>query len=357
MSFVLGDRAVQTSTTTGTGTFNLDAPATGLRSFVTEVGSGNTTAFLIVDALGNWEINTGTVTSGSPDTITRTNPPIKSSNANALVNFPAGSKTVACVPVASLFPYFAAVPSYADNQVMQRVSGAWAVRTPQQLLYTLGINFTFKDIAVGATVNLASSDDIGVNITGAGPVTITSFGTQAKALRFVRFNATGNTVQNNANIILRPGANRTPSAGDIMLLFSDGSGIWNEMDFWPADPEDGNFHIVSHSFHYPGLVESISGTANKMLRHYVNIPTGYQARLVGCRYSIEDGTSVAFEVRRNGAGATGFTGLSATTTPQSTTPAQIVLSDNDYLEVVHSSPSGNPHNFVCTIFVKYGRTV
>jgi hypothetical protein len=138
MAFKLGNRAVQTSTTVGTGTLDLIAPATGVKSFVAQVGNGNPTGYLIEDpGTGDWELTIGTVASGTPDTITRAATPIDSSNAGARVAFGAGTKTVACVPIMDLLPYFAAVPTYADDQVLQRKSGAWVVRTIAQLLADL----------------------------------------------------------------------------------------------------------------------------------------------------------------------------------------------------------------------------
>lgn len=355
MAFVLGDRAVQTSATTGTGTLSLDAPATGLRSFVTEVGSGNTTAFLVVDAAGNWEINIGTVTSGSPDTISRTNPPIKSSNSNNLVSFPAGSKTVACVPVASLIPYLAAVPSYSDGQILQRSSGAWATRTAQQVLATLMEAVGFTEIASAATTDLALSDDFTAVITGTE--TITSFGSLANAIRLLRFGP-GITITNNANIVLRTGASRGTANGDMMLIWSGDTAVWREVAFFPADPRSANWHIHNYTFHYPGLVEAPSGTANKMLPMRIYIPNAnYSQSLESVSYGIEDGTSVTFEIRKNGVAQTGFTGLTATTTIGRTTPAPITLADGDKIEVIHSSPSGSPHNLFVTVHIAQARNI
>jgi len=96
MALVINDRVKETSTTTGTGTFNLAGAETGYESFVSGVGTGNTTYYAIeLNAAGEWEVGIGTVTSGSPDTLSR-DTIISSSNSDAAVTFSAGTKNVFC---------------------------------------------------------------------------------------------------------------------------------------------------------------------------------------------------------------------------------------------------------------------
>jgi hypothetical protein len=96
MALVINDRVKETSTTTGTGTFNLAGAETGYESFVSGVGTGNTTYYAIeLNADGEWEVGIGTVTSGSPDTLSR-DTIISSSNSDAAVTFSSGTKNVFC---------------------------------------------------------------------------------------------------------------------------------------------------------------------------------------------------------------------------------------------------------------------
>jgi hypothetical protein len=96
MALVINDRVKETSTTTGTGTFNLAGAETGYESFVSGVGTGNTTYYAIeLNAAGEWEVGIGTVTSGSPDTLSR-DTIISSSNSDAAVIFSSGTKNVFC---------------------------------------------------------------------------------------------------------------------------------------------------------------------------------------------------------------------------------------------------------------------
>lgn len=88
----IADRCRESTTTTGTGTVNLGGAATGFRTLVSGIGSGNT-CFYCIAAGSEWEVGVGTVTSGSPDTLSRTTI-LASSNAGAAVNFSAGTKDV-----------------------------------------------------------------------------------------------------------------------------------------------------------------------------------------------------------------------------------------------------------------------
>ena len=101
MALVLNDRVKETSTTTGTGTINLAGAETGFETFVSGVGSTNTTFYAIeLNSAGEFEVGIGTVTDASPDTLSR-DTVISSSNSDALVNFSAGTKTVFCTLPAS----------------------------------------------------------------------------------------------------------------------------------------------------------------------------------------------------------------------------------------------------------------
>ena len=104
MAFVLNDRVKETSTTTGTGTFDLAGAETGFESFVSGVGNSNQTYYAISnDGTNEFEVGIGTVTDATPDTLSR-DTIISSSNSDALVNFSAGTKTVFCTLPASRTP-------------------------------------------------------------------------------------------------------------------------------------------------------------------------------------------------------------------------------------------------------------
>ena len=104
MAFALNDRVKETSTTTGTGTFDLAGAETGFESFVSGIGNGNITYYAISnDGTAEFEVGFGTVTDATPDTLSR-DTIISSSNSDALVDFSAGTKTVFCTLPASRTP-------------------------------------------------------------------------------------------------------------------------------------------------------------------------------------------------------------------------------------------------------------
>ena len=104
MAFALNDRVKETSTTTGTGTFDLAGAEIGFESFVSGVGDGNQTYYAISnDGTAEFEVGFGTVTDAATDTLSR-DTIISSSNSDALVDFSAGTKTVFCTLPASRTP-------------------------------------------------------------------------------------------------------------------------------------------------------------------------------------------------------------------------------------------------------------
>src|SRR6056300_237664 len=100
MALVVNDRVKETSTTTGTGTFNLAGAVSGFESFVAGIGNSNTTYYAIVNENGEFEVGLGTVTDAATDTLSR-DTILSSSNSDAAVNFSAGTKDVFCTLPAS----------------------------------------------------------------------------------------------------------------------------------------------------------------------------------------------------------------------------------------------------------------
>ena len=93
-----GFRIKETSTTTGTGTLTLAGAPASFRTFLAEVGEGNTCWYQLFDGNGTgWEVGLGTITGAalSRDTI------IASSNSNAAITLTAGTHTIVNAPVPS----------------------------------------------------------------------------------------------------------------------------------------------------------------------------------------------------------------------------------------------------------------
>lgn len=90
MAHIIADRIKEASTTTGTGVFTLSGAMVGSRAFSTVMSNNDTCYYCIDDDAGNWEIGLGTY---NASTLARTSVML-SSNANSLVDFPAGAKAV-----------------------------------------------------------------------------------------------------------------------------------------------------------------------------------------------------------------------------------------------------------------------
>ena len=104
MAFVLNDRVKETTTSTGTGTINLDGAADTFETFVAGIGTTNTCFYCISHQTANeFEVGIGTVTDASPDTLSR-DTIISSSNSDSAVNLSAGTKDVFCTYPASRAP-------------------------------------------------------------------------------------------------------------------------------------------------------------------------------------------------------------------------------------------------------------
>lgn len=89
------DRVRETSTTTGTGTLNLDGAVSGFQSFVAAIGGSSApgTVPYLITYNNEWEVGMGTIADASPDTLARVDV-IASSNSGSVVNFSAGTKQV-----------------------------------------------------------------------------------------------------------------------------------------------------------------------------------------------------------------------------------------------------------------------
>ena len=90
MTFVLDDRVRENSTTTGTGNITLTGAVSGYKSFSSRMSVADTCFYTIINGT-EWEVGLGTYSASN--TLTRTTV-YRSSNADALVNFSAGTKDV-----------------------------------------------------------------------------------------------------------------------------------------------------------------------------------------------------------------------------------------------------------------------
>ena len=198
MALVINDRVKETSTSTGTGTFDLDGAVTGFETFVAGIASTNTTYYAIFhQGTTEWEVGRGTVTDATPDTLARTTV-ITSSNSDSAVTFTAGTKDVFCTLPASKAVYLDA----SGNPV-----GAIA-NVVEDTSPTLG-----GDLDVGAyDITSASSADIDIIPNGTGDVNL-----GADTIQMGDNNADATvTTQGTGDLILN--TNNGTNAGNVTLL-------------------------------------------------------------------------------------------------------------------------------------------
>lgn len=101
----------------------------------------------------------------------------------------------------------------------------------------------------------------------------------------------------------------------------------------------------SPTFTYPGTVAT--GT---LAGYFTSIPANRTKKLLKARYRTTSGT-VAFKVQINGVDATGFTGLSATSTAATTDPTDITLAEDDEITVVITSTTSGV-DFRCSLIIE-----
>ena len=105
MALKIANRVRETTTTTGTGTYDLGGAVSSFQTFVAGIGDGNTTYYAVIHrSEAEFEVGLGTVTDASTDTLARTSV-LFSSNSNSAVSFSAGTKDVFVIVPAEKQPF------------------------------------------------------------------------------------------------------------------------------------------------------------------------------------------------------------------------------------------------------------
>jgi hypothetical protein len=94
-------------------------------------------------------------------------------------------------------------------------------------------SFKEASVASAATANIGTTDEWLVNITGT--TTITSFGTSANRVRFLRFSDVLTLTHNGTTLKLPGSADITTAAGDTAIASSDDAGNWAVRAYQPAN--------------------------------------------------------------------------------------------------------------------------
>jgi hypothetical protein len=143
----------------------------------------------------------------------------------------------------------------------------------------------------------------------------------------------------------------------IFYATSTTSGIVQIMRGVSTTAADTTIYRFGHTYAITGEIIVPSGDDAFVLPFNVSLATGQTAAVVKCRYSINSGTSVTCKLQKNGVDLTGFTGITVTTTPASTDPADQAVVDDDELALVVTAVAGLPKNLSFTIFIENTQAV
>ena len=223
MALVLNDRVKESSTTTGTGTFDLDGVVSGFEGFVAGIGDGNTTYYTIFNqGTTEWEVGRGTVTDAATDTLARTTV-ISSSNGDAAVNFTSGTKDVFCTMPASKVVYLDA----SGNPVGAASAGfalAMAVALQEKIMAQDFRNTLARQIGTGETTILTAGNYhavIGIRCCNVAATTILVDVKIAKGGNDYFIAKGVNIPPNSAIELIQGGAKIVLASGDVLEAVSD----------------------------------------------------------------------------------------------------------------------------------------
>lgn len=121
MALTLRPLVEETTTTTGTGSLSLGGATVGHRTFVTAFGDGGLCLYTILWG-PHWEYGLGTVTDGSPDTLSR-DIVIGSSIGGSKLSLGTGTKLVYCEPIPECFDGGGYL-TFTDGDVTPSVKGS-----------------------------------------------------------------------------------------------------------------------------------------------------------------------------------------------------------------------------------------
>jgi hypothetical protein len=310
MALIVKDRVLESSTSTGTGSFTLTGAQTGYQSF-SAIGNGNTTYYTIQGKnpdgtlTSDWEVGIGTWSTGGTlarDTV------LESSNSNNLVVFPAGDKDVFCtmpaekvltptgtlsqllandgtgglsnVTIGTNLTYASGTLSatggsmvYPGAGIPNSTGSAWGtsygtsgansvvLRDANQNIAVNAVDEAFLQQAATTPITLTASSARRYSITGSGGQTIqlpdaTTLANGA-VFHFDNNQSSGAiTVNNNSTTLVVS----VPSGGYVIVTLlsnATAAGSWDRHDISPS-----NVSWSTNTFDYPGSITSATWNGN-----------------------------------------------------------------------------------------------
>lgn len=158
MAFKFANRVKETTTTTGTGSIDLGGAATGFRAFSDALSDSDETVYAIVDDPDNpveYEVGLGTLTTGSPDVLSR-DTVYDSSNSGAKINLQSGTTyTVIATTAQEQLPSLSGDNTFSGAVTFK--GGVTGARSLEGL--TLSNNATDSDHDLDTATGAARADD------------------------------------------------------------------------------------------------------------------------------------------------------------------------------------------------------
>lgn len=312
MSLVLADRVFETSTTQGTGTLNLAGAPTKFQTFVSGVGDGAVVPYFIDDNV-DWEVGIGTVTAGSPDTLSR-DTILASSNSGAAVFWNSDQINVRLFPAAMLTPTLRSANVWTEANTFQK---ALTLQGPLQLEDDGELTISSGSITVTGsnhtidTESDAASDDLDTISGGADGQIVT-----------LRANNEGRTVvfkHGTGNIKTAYGGDITLDETEktVVLIYDDALSSWvvlaapgvNPQDYYDTGEIDTKFDDLGFTqVVESGLLVMTSGTSITFAHGLGVIPENVvleiECQTAEFGYSVGDVLEISHQASDVGTGCT-----------------------------------------------------
>lgn len=159
MAFATADRCKETTVTTGTGTYSLDGAVAGFRTLVAGLATGNRCVYCVENGT-DWEINEGTITDATPDTLTRDL--LLASSTGSAINWAAGTKYVSvCYSAAHRNPRTKKLTTQHDNS-----TATGTIMTSLSLANVQPGTYTVKYTLIHQAAATTTGAGFAINFTG-----------------------------------------------------------------------------------------------------------------------------------------------------------------------------------------------
>jgi len=236
MAFILKDRVLETSDTTGTGSFTLSGAVTGFVTFSSAIGNTNTTYYTIENPnTTEWEVGIGTVSAGSISRDT-----VLASSTGSKVSFTGGAKNVFCDYPASK----AVALDVNGNATINAVDDGYLNTAASGTLITLTVSSVRRYTITGSGGQTIKLPDATTLVNGS-------------VFEFDNNQSSGAiTVNNNSNTLIVS----VPSGGIVrvnLLSNAIAAGSWDRHDLSPA-----NVSWSTNTLDYAGSITSATWNGN-----------------------------------------------------------------------------------------------